>query len=211
MTDAPFEPYPGDVPPPGARPRAVRRPWEAAIRCPSTARRARPEDAAELERFEGFAALHAAISAGPELDAVRLWAGGVGAAAVTALLTVLGWLIVQGVLGVPVPAPAEAGPTSVLTGLGYALCAAAVCLQATAVLHLLSELTARPIRAFCWIFSALIMVATLLPFALDAPLDSRLATSAVDFAVGVVMLALLASTAALSQRWPDPGASRPGW
>lgn len=204
MTDAPFGPFSDDGSSRRARPatgRPARRPWERAVRCPSTARRTRPE--AGLERFQGFAALHAAISAGPEVSTRRLWTGGFGAAAVAAMMVFVGWTIAQGVLGVPVPAPVDEGAESPMTGLGYALCAAAVAVQATALLHLLMELSRRPVRTLFWIFGTLLAVAAVVPFAVDAPPESALATAVINVAAGIAMLSMLASAATLSTRWPD--------
>ena len=85
------------------------------------------------------------------VNAGRLWAGGVATAIVAALAVLAGVLITRGVLGIPVLAPKAASDFGDLSTAVYAGLAAGCALLATALLHVLLLGTPRPFMFFAWI------------------------------------------------------------
>ncbi|HEX2313167.1 MAG TPA: DUF6069 family protein [Thermomonospora sp.] len=202
MTRVPFGPAPDDPRRSRARPRGpTRRPLRRAYRCPATARRARE---ASLDRYRGFVALHSALSAGPEIRVGRLWAGGLATALCAALVTVAGGALARGVLGVPVPVPVGPHADAVTVGAAYALCAAALTVQAVAMLHVLMAVSPRPVGAMAWVCGPVTAIATIVPLVVRGDPQARLATAAINLATGLVVTGLLAATASVSARWPGP-------
>jgi hypothetical protein len=141
----------------------------------------------------------------PQVDAGRLWAGGLATAVVAALVALVGVLLAQGALDIamvrppliPVPGP---------FALRYAVTAAVLALLATALAHLLLASTPRPRSFFSWIVGLATAVGVVLPFALDGTTAGRLATAVVDLVVGLAVLSLLSSVMARSLR---PGSRVP--
>ncbi|ACY97241.1 MULTISPECIES: DUF6069 family protein [Thermomonospora] len=209
MPKVPFGSHPGGGPGPRAHPLGRSRPpLIGSYRCPATVARPRPEPVAE--RYRGFAALHSALAAGPEIRLGRLWAGGAVAAVCAAMVTVLGGLVARGLLEVAVPAPVSPQADGAVVGLVYALCAVALTLQATGLLQVLMTVSARPVRALVWICGAGTGVAALLPLVVRADPQARLATAAIHLTAGIVVIAVLAVTASLAARWPGPPGLDPG-
>ncbi|REE95376.1 DUF6069 family protein [Thermomonospora umbrina] len=207
MTKVPYGPSPDDGRGPRAhrertRPRgAARRPLRRAYRCRATAR-VGPD--ASLERYRGFVALHSALSAGPEIRVGRLWAGGLVTALCAALVTVIGGVLARGVLDVPVPAPVSPHTSGLTVGVAYALCAAALTVQAVAMLHVLMAVSPRPVNAMVWVCGPITAMAAIVPLIVRADAEARVATAIINLATGVVVTGLLAATATLSARWPGP-------
>ncbi|MBO2451975.1 hypothetical protein J4573_33150 [Actinomadura barringtoniae] len=203
-----FEPFSEGLPGRGqdeqrvSRPRT--RPYQRSFRCRSTLVQRRPA-AAPMTRFEEFMTLHESMSGRPEVDLRRLWWSGLGAALVAAAMTFTGVMVMRGVFGIQVPigggdlAPHVAGAT-------YAVCAVAATLQATALLHVLIAVAARPVRAFAWIGGMAVLIVTLLPLTLQGPIDAALATAAINLAGGAVIVGLLSSVANSALRWPPDDA-----
>lgn len=156
-----------------------------------------------MDRFEGYVALHAAVSAGPEINTVRLWAGGLGTAVVASLMTLTGGLIARDIFGVPVPAPMSARADVAVAATTYALCAAALALQATALLHVLLAVWPRPVRLFACISGSIALLTVLAPFALQVSPEAEVATAAINMLTGIVIVGLLCSTASAAL-WPRP-------
>lgn len=187
---------------PVSRPRT--RPYQRSFRCRSTLVHRRPA-AAPMTRFEEFMTLHESMSARPEVDLRRLWWSGLGAALVAAAMTFTGVMVMRGVFGIQVPiGGGDLAPH--LAGATYAVCAVAATLQATALLHVLIAVAARPVRAFAWIGGMAVLIVTLLPLTLQGSLDAALATAAINLAGGAVIVGLLASVANSAVRWPPDDA-----
>jgi hypothetical protein len=72
-----------------------------------------------------------------QVNANRLWTGGVATAVVAALVAVVGVLIARGLLDVPVLAPTEEGVLGNANTARLALVAAGAALAATGLMHLL--------------------------------------------------------------------------
>jgi hypothetical protein len=136
----------------------------------------------------------------PQVDASRLWSGGIATALVAGLIALVGVLACRWLFGIPILAPQQAGAYGdahttdlVLIGVGAAL-------VATALLHLLLLTTPRPLTFFRWIISLLTVAAVLVPFSTTAPLSQKLATAAVALVIGIAIGSLLTAVARRSTR-----------
>ena len=128
------------------------------------------------------------------VDAGALWAGGAAAAFVAALVVVVGILICRGIFDVPVLAPQGDGVWGDADTARYAGGAALAALVATGVLHLLLLSTPRPGQFFGWIMTLATAAAVLVPFAVKASTESRIATAAINLAVGIAIGTLVAAS-----------------
>jgi hypothetical protein len=137
----------------------------------------------------------------PQVDAGRLWAGGVATAVVAALVALVGVLLAQGALDVVMVQP----PLLPLPGsfaLRYAATASVLALVATGLAHLLVATTPRPRSFFSWIVGLATAVGVVLPFTLDGTTAGRLATALVDLVIGLAVLSLLSSIMVRAVRPP---------
>jgi hypothetical protein len=128
---------------------------------------------------------------GNQLDAGRLWAGGLATAVVAALTAVVGILIARGVLGLAVVAPKGDGVWGDAGTAAYALVAGAVALAATGLLQLLALTTPRYGKFFSWIMGLLTAIAAVAPLGLDLDLASRVATAAINLVIGIAIISIL--------------------
>src|SRR5215213_122159 len=129
------------------------------------------------------------------VDAGRLWTGGLATAAVAALVAVVGVLIARGLFEIPLLAPTgegALGDASTARLAGLAACAA---LLATGLIHLLLVSTPRPGQFFAWIMTLSTLIAVILPFLTDAEPSTKLATAALNLALGATIGSLVSSIA----------------
>jgi hypothetical protein len=137
----------------------------------------------------------------PVVDARSLWAGGVAAALVAALVAVVGVLIARGLLDVPVLSPSRSeGMFGDANTSRLAFSAGLGALAATGLIHLLILLTPRPMVFFGWIVGLVTLSAALWPFATDATLAAQLATAAIYLAIGVAIGTLVGGVATRAVR-----------
>jgi hypothetical protein len=141
----------------------------------------------------------------PQVDAGRLWAGGLATAVVAGLVALVGVLLAQGALDIAMVRPPLI-PVPGSFALRYAVTGAVLALLATALAHLLLASTPRPRSFFSWIVGLATAVGVVLPFTLDGTAAGRLATAVVDLVVGLAVLSLLSSVMARSLR---PGSRVP--
>jgi drug/metabolite transporter (DMT)-like permease len=134
----------------------------------------------------------------PTVNARALWAGGVAAAVVAALVAVVGIVIARGLLDIPVLAPKGEGAFGDASTWGMALAAAAAALVATALLQVLLSYTPRPFAFFGWIVTLLTAVAVLVPFQADATLEAKIATGLINLLIGIAIGTLVGSVGARS-------------
>ena len=139
-----------------------------------------------------------------QVNANRLWTGGVATAVVAALVAVVGVLIARGLLDVPVLAPTEEGVLGNANTARLALVAADAALAATGLMHLLLLLLLlfipRPWQFFTWIMSLVTLAALLAPFATDAEIATKVATAAIFLAIGVAIGSLVSGVASSAVR-----------
>jgi hypothetical protein len=135
-----------------------------------------------------------------QVNANRLWTGGVATAVVAALVAVVGVLIARGLLDVPVLAPTEEGVLGNANTARLALVAAGAALAATGLMHLLLLFIPRPWQFFTWIMSLVTLAALLAPFATDAEIATKVATAAIFLAIGVAIGSLVSGVASSAVR-----------
>lgn len=135
------------------------------------------------------------VPAQPTLDAGRLWAGGFATAVVAALVTLVGFLIARGVFSVPVLAPEDDGTWGDASTPTYVALAALAALVATGIIHLLILFTPSPSLFFGWIMFLAILAGVVAPFASGAELSAKVATAAINLAIGVAIWTLVAGVA----------------
>jgi len=133
-------------------------------------------------------------------DAGRLWAGGLATAIVAALIALVGILICRWTLGIPILAPQSDGAWGNAATGEFVLGAAVVALAATAVLHLLMLGTPQPGVFLKWIMGLATLAAVVYPFSTGAPMEQKIATSAVCLVLGVAIASLLAAVAVRAVR-----------
>ena len=135
-----------------------------------------------------------------QVNANRLWTGGVATAVVAALIAVVGVLIARGLLDVPVLAPTEEGVLGNANTARLALVAAGAALAATGLMHLLLLFIPRPWQFFTWIMSLVTLAAVLAPFSTDAEIATKVATAAIFLAIGVAIGSLVSGVASSAVR-----------
>lgn len=125
----------------------------------------------------------------PRVDAVRLWTGGLATTAVSALVALVGVLVVQ-VLARVVPriadTPIAHGSGTTLLCVGAALAA----LAATGLAHLLTVSTPRPIAYLGWIVGLVTAAATVVPLTSGVPLTAA-AGAVINLVIGLAVGSLV--------------------
>jgi Family of unknown function (DUF6069) len=139
-----------------------------------------------------------------EVNAGRLWAGGLATAVVAALVVIVGILLARGVFGVPVLAPEGDGAWGDADTGKYALYAALAALLATGLMHLLLLYTPRPWRFFGWIVGLATFGAVIAPFATNAQTSAKFATATINLVLGLAIGSLVSGAARSAARRPDP-------
>lgn len=137
-----------------------------------------------------------------QVDAGRLWPGGVATAVVAGLVALVGILVCRWLFGIPLLAPKQDGAYGDAHTTALVLLAAAAALIATALVHLLMLSTPRPLTFFGWIIGLATVLAVLVPFSTTAPLTVKIATAVVDLALGIAIGSLVSGVAARSVRIP---------
>jgi hypothetical protein len=127
----------------------------------------------------------------PDVDATKLWAGGIATAVVAGLVALAGVLAFRWLFGVPILAPNGAGAYGGVHTTEYVLTAVLVAVIATGLIQLLLLTTPRPIGFFGWIIGLATLVAMLFPFSTAAPLSQKFATGAVNLFIGIAIGSLL--------------------
>lgn len=129
------------------------------------------------------------------VDRSRLWAGGVATSVVAALIGFVGVLLTRDVFGLSLHAPPVLlGPPSLLAA-SWAFTAALAGMASTGVLLILLVSTPRPRTFFTWIIVLLTAAAVALPFAQDAPAESRFASALINIVIGIAIGTLLTGVA----------------
>ena len=132
------------------------------------------------------------------LDAGKLWAGGIGTAVIAALVVLVGILLVRGVLQIPVLAPEEAGTYGSASTTSYAFGAFGIAILATGLLHMMIMFMPSPLSFFNWILGLITLVAALIPFTVNAEMESQIATASINLVTGICILSLLNTVASIA-------------
>ena len=128
-----------------------------------------------------------------EIDAARLWGGGLATACVAALVAVAGVMICQYVLDISLVRPAVVLDVSDSFRLDYALTAFVLALLATGLAQGLAVATPRPRAFFGWIMALATVCGAAAPFAIGDDLESQIATACINVALGICVWSLVAS------------------
>jgi CDP-diglyceride synthetase len=135
------------------------------------------------------------------VDAKRLWTGGVATAVVAIGLTIVGFLVIHGLLHLTVLGIwPDGGPVSTPSVAGYASVAALAALLATAVMHLLLLGVPRPRFFFAWVGVLCTAIWVILPLTITATTGAKAATAILNLVIGVAITAIVHSMAAYSLR-----------
>jgi hypothetical protein len=142
----------------------------------------------------------------PQVDAGRLWSGGVATAVVAGLIALVGILVCRWLFGIPLLAPKQDGAYGDAHTTAMVLLAAAAALIATGLVHLLMLGTPRPLTFFGWIIALATVLAVLLPFSTTAALTAKVATGLVELVIGIAIGTLLSGVATRSVLLASPPA-----
>jgi hypothetical protein len=145
---------------------------------------------------------------GAQLDAGRLWAGGVASALVVGLIAIAGIVVIRGIFEIAVLAPKGDGIWGNASTAWYALSAAAGAIVATALMHLFISFTPRPVRFFGWVIFLGTAIAVAAPLAVEANTAAKIATATLNLIIGVAIGSLVAGTARSAMR--PAGSTTPG-
>jgi len=137
-----------------------------------------------------------------DLDAAKLWTGGMATAVVAALIGLVGALVVQAVLQVAMHVPAAASASAFGEQATVLLCAlaATAALAATGLAHLLVLSTPRPLAYLGWIVGLATAAAAVLPFLTATALPLAAATAVIHVVIGMAIGSLVGGAAASARR-----------
>jgi hypothetical protein len=135
---------------------------------------------------------------GGVVDVRRLWTGGLVTAVIVCGLGIAAFLLVHGMLNIPLLGLRGDGAAADASMVGYATGAALAALLATAAMHFLLVTSPRPRWFFQWLAGVGTAIAVLVPLALAGELGARCATATINLILGLAIIALVRSTAASS-------------
>jgi Family of unknown function (DUF6069) len=147
-----------------------------------------------------------------ELDPRSLWAGGLAASVVAALVAVVGIVICRGVFKINILAPKGHGTWGDASTVVYAVCAFVAGLVATALIQVLYRFTPSPGLFFAWIVGLLTLFAVVIPFPAVARRADQIATAVLNLLIGLAIYSLVSTSADRSRRpAPPPGYGSGGY
>ncbi|GLZ75262.1 hypothetical protein Afil01_00690 [Actinorhabdospora filicis] len=139
----------------------------------------------------------------------RLWSGGVAAALVAAGIAMVGFLVVKGLLKLPILGVDVDGAVTQPGLFTYGIIAFLCALLATGVMHLLLLATPKPFMFFGWIIALATILGMLVPLLAVADIQTGAATAAVNLVIGVSIGILVGISATASLRRPDTAGYQP--
>jgi Family of unknown function (DUF6069) len=126
-----------------------------------------------------------------QIDAQKLWIGGLMAGIVAAGVAIVGLLIVRGVFDIKVFVTGDSGEIVNASTWWYAVVSFFFALFATGLLHLLLISAPSPWRFFGWIVGLAVAIAVIIPFTSDAELAAQVGTAAINLAVGIAVFSIV--------------------
>jgi nitrate reductase gamma subunit len=130
------------------------------------------------------------------IDQVRYWVGAGLTAGVTALVGIIGLVVARGIVHVPV----ELGSGRAVNAGIYGVLVVVIALGAAALYDAMLHVAPRPTTYFSWLIAMLTALAALMPFTTSAGLHSQIAFSAMNLAVGLVIMILVPFAAVNARR-----------
>lgn len=134
-----------------------------------------------------------------EVNVGRLWAGGVAAAVVAALIGLVGVLVARAIFQLAASAK-KTGAFSDDTTVQLCVMAAVAALLATGLAHLLLVSTPSPLSYFGWIVGLVTVAAVVAPFLSSSSLPIRLAEAIIHLVLGIAIGGLVSNAAASASR-----------
>jgi hypothetical protein len=135
-----------------------------------------------------------------EVNPGRLWAGGVAAAVVAALIGLVGVLVARAMFQLAVLSPKQAGAFGDEKTISLCVGAAVAALLATGLAHLLLVSTPSPLSYFGWIVGLLTVAAVVAPFLGSGSWPVRLAQALIHLVIGMAIGGLVSNAAASASR-----------
>lgn len=126
-----------------------------------------------------------------QIDAQKLWIGGLMAGVVAAGVAIVGLLIVRGVFDLEVFTRGNDGNVVNASTWWYAVVSFGAAVVATGLLHLLLIAAPSPWSFFTWIVWLAIVIAVIIPFTTDAELPDKVGTAAVNLAIGIAVYSIV--------------------
>jgi hypothetical protein len=126
----------------------------------------------------------AATNSTHAVNAARLWSGGLMAGVVGGGVVLVGFLVVRGILDIPLLVERNGALVTASTWW-YAFGAFLSGAAATGLLHALLVTVPDPYRFFRWIVGLAVAVSALVPWTLDTARPSQLAMSLINLVVGI--------------------------
>jgi hypothetical protein len=128
---------------------------------------------------------------GWQIDAGKLWVGGIMAGLVAAGVAIVGLLIVRGVFDVKVFVRGDSGEVVNASTWWYALVSFVAAIAATGLLHLLLLSAPSPYTFFGWIVGLAIAISVIVPFTTDAKMSAKVGTAAINLAIGIAVITIV--------------------
>jgi hypothetical protein len=135
-----------------------------------------------------------------QVNVGRLWAGGVAAAVVAALIAMVGVLVARALFQLALLSPKRYGAFGDDRTLQLCVIAAVAALLATGLVHLLLVSTPSPLSYFGWIVGLLTVAAVVVPFLSSSSLPLRLAEAVIHLVIGIAIGGLVSNAAASASR-----------
>lgn len=132
-----------------------------------------------------------------EVNAGRLWAGGVAAAVVAALIGLVGVLVARAVFQLSPKSSSAFGDDATVQ---LCVVAALAALMATGIAHLLLVSTPSPLSYFGWIAGLLTVAAVVVPFLGSGSLVVRLSEAVIHLVIGIAIGGLVSNAAGSASR-----------
>ncbi len=148
-------------------------------------------------------------AATPQINAAKLWSGGVATAIVAALIGLVGVLVVRVLLQA---VPGARGLSDFDNSGAIFICSAAAvaALIATGLAQLLLLGTPRPLAYLGWIVGLLTAISVVWPFLSNRPILANVALAVIHLIIGLAIGSLVTGAAAAASRRPPPPA-RPAY
>jgi len=126
-----------------------------------------------------------------QIDAQKLWIGGLMAGIVAAGVAIVGLLIVRGVFDIKVFVPGNSDEVVNASTWWYAVVSFVAALLVTGLLHLLLISAPSPWRFFGWIVGLAVAIVVIIPFTSDAELSAKVGTAAINLAIGIAIYSIV--------------------
>lgn len=149
-------------------------------------------------------------AATPQINAAKLWSGGVATAVVAALIGLVGVLVVRVLLQA---VPGARGAADFDNGGAIFICSAAAvaALIATGLAHLLLLGTPRPLAYLGWIVGLLTAISVVWPFLSNRQILAAVALAVIHLIIGLAIGSLVTGAAAASRRPATRPTYDEGW